>query len=147
MTIRAPQSQETHKLSNLKRDTADGANLRATRAHGNYTENAPLFGLMLLVADLMGVISPKVVDVMGFMFATGRFLHALGMYSSEGTSVGRMLGAILTLSSLVGISALCLISAYVMNGGLGAVRCSSLFISFAISLGVAAIVPGVKTKE
>jgi hypothetical protein len=53
----------------------------------------------------------------------------------------------LTLLSLIGVAAQCLISAFVLSGALSASRCVALFISFVISLGVAGIVPGGKTKE
>lgn len=146
MTIRATKSPETHKVGNLATWT-DSENLRATRAHGNYTENAPIFAIMLLAADMMGVISPRVLDATGFVFATGRFFHALGLYAAEGTSVGRIVGALTTMLSLIAAAAQCLISAFVLSGESCRVRFIGLAISLAISMGFAGLIPGGKTKD
>ena len=146
MTIRAPKSSETHTLGNLAK-SADSENLRATRAHGNYTENAPIFALMLLVADMAGIISPKIVDATGFVFASGRFLHALGMHSSEGASVRRMSGAILTLLSLSAVAIQCVISAFTLSGYMCRLRCIGLAVSLAIAIAIAGKEPGAKDNK
>jgi uncharacterized membrane protein YecN with MAPEG domain len=142
MTIRATKSPETHKVGNFLATCT----VRATRAHGNYTENAPIFAIMLLAADMMGLISPRVLDTTGFVFATGRFFHALGLYAAEGTSVGRIAGALTTMLSLIAAAAQCLISAFVLSGELCHVQFIGLAISLAISMGFAGLIPGGKTK-
>lgn len=111
MMHRSLRSTESHDVSNLKNDT-DGLNLRITRAHGNYTENGAIFALMILVVDLAGIIPRVVVECSGFIFLSGRFFHARGLEESGGSTIGRMCGAFLTLSSLISLSVQCLISAH-----------------------------------
>ena len=114
MMVRIPQPAEVHYLHNLAA-SKDGMNLRATRAHGNYTEHAPIFAVMLLVVEACGVIPNSVIEISGFVFVVGRFMHAMGMLSSEEATCGRMCGAGLTLLSLTNLMIQCLISAYVLS--------------------------------
>ena len=143
MTIRATKPSETHRLGNLAKN-ADSENLRATRAHGNYTENAPIFALMLLAADMAGIIAPRVLDATGFVFATGRLFHALGMHSNEGSSVGRMSGAILTLLSLSVAAVQCLFSAFALSWHMCRLRCICLAVSLVVAIAIAGKDPGAK---
>jgi len=114
MMVRIPQPKEAHYLHNLAA-SKDVMNLCATRAHGNYTEHAPIFAVMMLVVDACGVIPNSVIEISGFVFVVGRFMHAIGVNTSEGSTIGRMFGAVLTLLSLVNLMIQCLVSAYVLS--------------------------------
>ena len=117
MMVRIPKPAEAHHLHNLAEmnNNKDTSDLRVTRAHGNYTENAAIFAVMLVVVDACGVIPESVIEISGFVFVAGRFLHAIGMHASEKATYGRMGGALLTLLSLTNLSVQCLISAYVLS--------------------------------
>jgi uncharacterized membrane protein YecN with MAPEG domain len=116
MTIRAVQPSSTHQLQNLA-VSQDIRNLRATRAHGNYTENAPIFSLLLLVVDAMNVVPKLVVNVLGGLFFFGRIFHMMGMWAYEGSSIGRIVGALFTMASLVLGSCMSIYSAIDVMGG------------------------------
>ncbi|MGH7292344.1 MAG: MAPEG family protein [Myxococcota bacterium] len=76
----------------------DGANvvvLQRIRVHGNFTEYVPIALLLMLVLELNGA-SPLVMNGLGASLVIGRLLHAFGLTSSTGTSVGRFVGTILT---------------------------------------------------
>ena len=119
MTIRSVQSQSTHQLQSLA-SSQDIRNLRATRAHGNYTENAPIFSLLLLVVDALNVVPKLVVNALGSLFFFGRVFHMIGLWKFEGSTLGRMMGAICTMLSLILGSCLSIYSAgQVMEGGFG----------------------------
>lgn len=142
MSVRAPKSSATHKLQNLAA-SSDNENLRVTRAHGNYTENAPIFAIMLLMVDLLGVIPASILDATGFVFATGRFLHATGLDTDEGDTIGRMGGALLTLLSLIAVVTQCLFSAFALSGQM----CRFRFLGLAISLAISKSIAGLKPKR
>ena len=116
MTIRAVQPTATHELQNLA-VSQDIRNLRATRAHGNYTENAPIFSLLLLVVDAMNVVPKLYVNVLGSLFFFGRVFHMMGMWAHEGSTVGRMGGAMSTMASLTIGSCMSIYSAIQAMGG------------------------------
>lgn len=119
MTIRAVQPKSTHQLQNLA-SSQDIRNLRATRAHGNYTENAPIFSLLLLVVDALNVVPKLLVNALGSLFFFGRVFHMMGLWKFEGSTVGRMIGAVRTMLSLILGSCLSIYSAgQVMEGGFG----------------------------
>ena len=81
----------------------DGGNARmiqATRAHGNAAEYIPI-GLILLWA-MVGVGAPTwLLHIQGATLTLGRVLHALGLHSSTGVSIGRFLGILTTWASLL----------------------------------------------
>jgi len=119
MTIRAVQPKSTHQLQNLA-SSQDIRNLRATRAHGNYTENAPIFSLLLLVVDALNVVPKLVLNALGSLFFFGRVFHMMGLWKFEGSTLGRMIGAVCTMLSLILGSCLSIYSAgQVMEGGFG----------------------------
>lgn len=81
----------------------DGGNaqmIQATRAHGNAAEYIPI-GLILLWA-LINVGAPTwLLHLQGATLTLGRVLHALGLHSSTGVSLGRFLGILTTWASLL----------------------------------------------
>jgi len=80
-------------------DGGDALMLSRIRAHGNFTENAPLALLGLLGLALMEA-NPIALHIFGAAFFIGRILHAMGMAGSFGQ--GRLIGTLLTLLSYIG---------------------------------------------
>lgn len=72
---------------------------KLVRAHGNFSEYAPLVVVLLLLLEL-AQLSPQLLHALGGAFVVGRILHAIGIGRSAGTSAGRMIGTILTLTVL-----------------------------------------------
>lgn len=114
MVIRIPKAPEALYLHNLAA-SKDDMNLRVTRAHGNYAENAPIFAIMLLLVDTCGVIPDYIIETSGLIFVAGRLLHAIGMNASKRVTLGRMIGSTLTLFSLANLAIQCLITTYMLS--------------------------------
>lgn len=77
----------------------DGGNpnlLTRIRAHGNFTETAPL-ALIGLIAIAMAGGSPLALHIFGAAFFFGRIAHAVGMNAPEAAGKGRAIGAFLSL--------------------------------------------------
>lgn len=91
----------THvSLGRLRR--IDGEALRQrVRVHGNLVESAPLFVVLLAVAEGSGG-DARVLHGLGAGFVVARLSHAFGMLRTAGRSVPRFLGisATWTLLSL-----------------------------------------------
>jgi uncharacterized membrane protein YecN with MAPEG domain len=81
-------------------DGDDSALRRRIRAHGNFSEYAPLIGLVLLALPLVGA-REWLVHLIGLTAVTGRILHAIGLTKTGGVSFGRMVGMLMTLAALV----------------------------------------------
>ena len=64
------------------------------RAHGNFTENAPLALIGLIGLAMLGA-NPIVLHIFGAGFFIGRILHAMGMAKTFGQ--GRLVGTLLTI--------------------------------------------------
>ena len=75
-------------------DGGDKLMLSRIRAHGNFTENAPLTLLGLLALAFLGA-HPIALHVFGAAFFIGRILHAMGMSGAFGK--GRLVGTLTTL--------------------------------------------------
>lgn len=80
-------------------DGGDAGLLSRIRAHGNFTENAPLALLGLLALATLNA-APLVLHIFGGGFFLGRVLHAFGMYEKLGQ--GRLIGTLLTLVTYIG---------------------------------------------
>lgn len=95
----------------LKIDDVDGGNAdmrKAIRAHGNFSEHAPLILLLMGAAEMGG--SPKLaIHVIGIALIVARLLSAWGLSHANGQSFGRQAGAGLTVVTLVCASALILL--------------------------------------
>lgn len=74
---------------------SDSSLERAVRVHGNFAEYAPLFLVLLLIAELSGSVS-WLLHVLGAAFLLARLGHAFGLGRSSGTSAGRFLGTLVT---------------------------------------------------
>jgi uncharacterized protein len=84
-------------------DGGDPTLLRRTRAHGNFSETAPMALLLMLLLELSGVAWAWLV-MLGTALLLGRLLHAAGLLGWGGHRA-RLLGMALTLAvvSLAGI--------------------------------------------
>jgi uncharacterized protein len=81
------------------------AMVKAVRAHGNAAEYLPLALVLMIALELTGAPG-LLLHGLGATLTAARLLHAQGIYSSLGTSPGRLLGTLLTwLVYLVGAGA------------------------------------------
>ena len=80
-------------------DGGDELMLSRIRAHGNFTENAPL-ALIGLVGLALLEAAPIALHIFGAAFFIGRILHAMGMAKTFGQ--GRLVGTLLTLLTFLG---------------------------------------------
>jgi uncharacterized protein len=90
-------------------DFMDGGNpvlMRSIRAHGNFSETAPMALLLILLLELSGVAAGLLV-ALGTALLLGRLLHAASLLGWGGRRA-RLLGMSLTLAvlSLAGIGCL-----------------------------------------
>ena len=77
----------------------NGGNTELTqrvRIHGNFAEHVP-FALFLIFLVDYAQYSPVIVHVLGIVLVIARVMHALGIASSPGASVGRFGGTMLTI--------------------------------------------------
>ena len=73
---------------------------RRIRAHGNFSEYAPL--LMAALIGLALVNAPVwLVNLVGVGGIAGRIIHAIGLEGSAGSSFGRVGGMVLTFTALL----------------------------------------------
>jgi uncharacterized membrane protein YecN with MAPEG domain len=80
-------------------DGGDADMIARIRAHGNFTEVAPL-ALIGLIAIAMLSGSAIMLHIFGAMYFIGRILHFLGMRGTLGQ--GRLFGTVLTLLMFLG---------------------------------------------
>lgn len=88
----------------------DGGNealARIVRVHGNFAEYVP-FALLLLFFVDDGGVSPLLVHILGILLVAGRVLHAIGLGRTEGPSLGRLVGMVLTFAVILVCAALLL---------------------------------------
>lgn len=79
---------------------SDPALERSVRVHGNFAEYAPLFLVLLLVAELAGAAG-TLLHLLGAAFLLARIGHAFGLSRSSGTSTGRFFGTLVTWVAIV----------------------------------------------
>ena len=79
---------------------SDPALERSVRVHGNFAEYAPLFLVLLLVAELAGAAG-TLLHLLGAAFLLARIGHAFGLGRSSGTSAGRFVGTLVTWVAIV----------------------------------------------
>jgi uncharacterized protein len=79
---------------------SDPALERSVRVHGNFAEYAPLFLVLLLVAELAGAAG-GLLHLLGAAFLLARIGHAFGLGRSSGTSTGRFVGTLVTWVAIV----------------------------------------------
>lgn len=81
-------------------DGGDKDLTRRIRAHGNFSEYAPLLAVILIALPLLGA-KEWMVHLVGVPAVTGRIMHGLGISRSGGTSLGRVGGMILTFAAML----------------------------------------------
>ena len=81
----------------------DGALEQPVRVHGNFSENAPTFLVLLLLAELAR-LDPAWLHAAGSVFVASRLLHAFGLHTHRGRSPGRFLGSLGSWSTILGLS-------------------------------------------
>ena len=81
------------------------------RVHGNFTEYAPTFLILLLLAELGGAVF-WFLHLCGAMFVTGRLLHAYGLSTVRARSPGRFYGSALSWGAILVLSAWVLVRSF-----------------------------------
>ena len=79
--------------------------LRAMRAQANLLEYAPLTLILLACAEINGV-HRLIIGLLAVVFIAGRILHPVGFKSAESPGGARVLGMLMTLISMLLLSAL-----------------------------------------
>jgi uncharacterized membrane protein YecN with MAPEG domain len=90
----------------LRIGLGDGGNrdlARAIRVHGNAIESIPLFLVLLGVYELNGRHA-NALHSFGAIYLLSRVLHAWGLFSSSGVSVGRFSGTAGANGCLIGLA-------------------------------------------
>jgi len=90
-------------------DGGDDLMLSRIRAHGNFTENAPLALIGLFALAMLGA-HPIALHISGAAFFIGRVFHAMGMAKVFGQ--GRLVGTLLTLLNYLGTAGYLLFLAF-----------------------------------
>jgi uncharacterized membrane protein YecN with MAPEG domain len=83
--------------------------IRRIRIHGNLSENAPLFLILLALVETSGQWS-MFVPFFALGFVVFRVSHALGLTISAGPSVFRFVGVVGTLFAILGLAALLVVT-------------------------------------
>jgi uncharacterized protein len=82
----------------------EGAALeQPVRVHGNFTEYAPTFLVLLLLAELGGA-STWFLHLAGAAFLIGRLLHAYGLSTVRARSFGRFYGSAISWTAILVLS-------------------------------------------
>jgi uncharacterized membrane protein YecN with MAPEG domain len=87
---------------------ADGRLEQPVRVHANFAENAPVFLVLLLLAEVAGLGSGW-LHTAGTVFILSRLAHAFGLSTSPGRTPGRFLGSAGTWTTIVALSAYVLV--------------------------------------
>ena len=73
---------------------------RAVRAHGNLIEYAPLFLILMVIAELNG-LSSFYLHISGIIFTAGRFMHGIVFSFMRPNLILRVGGMILTFIGFI----------------------------------------------
>ena len=79
-------------------DGGDDPLLRRIRAHGNFTETAPIALILIALLELRG-LEPAGLWALGVCLLLGRILHAAGLLA-RGARWSQLAGAVLTVAVL-----------------------------------------------
>lgn len=97
LSVRVIAHRRAHKIGIGDGDDRDLR--RRIRAHGNFSEYAPLLMIVLLALPLVGA-KEWLVHLVGIVGLVGRTLHAIGLSKSGGASLPRVGGMMLTFTAL-----------------------------------------------
>ena len=84
--------------------THDTALERAIRAQGNLTEYAPIFLILMLLAEMQG-LAPASIHYYGIAFVAGRLMHGFCFGFMKKNLFLRVGGTVLTLFPILGLAA------------------------------------------
>ena len=96
-------------------DGDNPAMLSRIRAHGNFSETAPLALIGLIGLAMLGA-HPLVMHLFGAAFLIGRLLHAHGMAQKHSNGKGRFYGMIMTIFTYIGTALTLLFLIFTFNG-------------------------------
>ena len=85
----------------------EGSLRRAIRGHGNLIEYAPIFLILMLVAE-MGGLKETALHSYGIVFFVARLMHGLCFGFLKYSPILRVGGTALTLGSILGLAVLVL---------------------------------------
>ena len=88
-------------------DGGDTVMLRRIRAHGNFAEYVPLTLLLILLLELGGTTPFWALHALGLMLLVGRLLHGYAFSFTGHAMMPRVLGTVLTFTTLVVAGLLC----------------------------------------
>lgn len=80
---------------------------RAIRAHANASEYLPIALILLLLLELCQT-RPALLHLFGIVLIVARVLHAIGLSAKSGYSLGRFLGAAITIVVILAMALLLL---------------------------------------
>jgi uncharacterized membrane protein YecN with MAPEG domain len=89
----------------------DSALEQPVRVHGNFTEYAPTFLVLLLLAELSGAAF-WFLHLVGAAFVMGRLLHAYGLSTVRARSFGRFYGSAISWTSILVLSGYLLVRSF-----------------------------------
>lgn len=82
-------------------DGGERALQKAIRVQGNFVEYVPMALLLLFLLELSRQAPLWALHVLGAGLLLGRILHAIGLSTSAGLSLGRFVGTLLTFSMIL----------------------------------------------
>ena len=94
------KSPVTKFLHSDDREVDEDTLHRAVRAHGNLIEYAPLFLILMLIAELNG-LSSLYLHISGGIFTAGRFMHGIVFSFMKPNLILRVGGMILTFTGFI----------------------------------------------
>lgn len=92
-------------------DGGDSGLFARIRAHANFTETTP-FALIGLIGLAMMSAPSILLHIFGAGFTIGRLAHAHGMAAKNAAGQGRVVGALLSLLTFVGMGAFLIYKAF-----------------------------------
>lgn len=90
-------------------DQGDKKLAQLIRAHGNFTENAPMGIVLVALVELQGAMPGVVIHALGLLLLVGRCVHGYAFSHFPLNMRGRVAGMALTLTMLA-LSALTLLA-------------------------------------
>ncbi len=109
LSVRVSKNRQRAKVS--IGDGGDEMLANAIRAHGNLTEFAPFFLILLGLLEFREV-NPVLLLVLASAFVVGRFMHGLTFGRFEGLNPFRFWGTVLSWLAILAASILGLLDGY-----------------------------------
>jgi uncharacterized membrane protein YecN with MAPEG domain len=103
LASRVVQHRQRHRIA--LGDEGNEDMQRAMRVFGNFTEYVPMILLLMGFGEMLGA-HKWLSHGLGASLVAGRLLHAWGLSTTSGTSLGRLLGVTLTWLALLVSSAM-----------------------------------------